>query len=102
MDFSTLELRYISDTYNGGVGPGVQYAYQVDAKPGEEISFGGKQSAQLAADSFFTWLVLPPSSFTVSLNPDEPNRIIDAQLGRTDAGRVLLEADLQMKRRSPG
>jgi len=98
VDFSTLELRYVSDTYDGGVGTGVQYAYQVDAKPGAQVSFGGRQSAQLAADSFFTWLVLPPRSFTVNLNPDEPNRIIDAQLGKTDAGRVLLEADLQMKK----
>ncbi|MBB4961255.1 hypothetical protein [Micromonospora polyrhachis] len=98
VDFSTLELRYVSDTYDGGVGTGVQYAYQVDAKPGVAVSYGGRESAQLAADSFFTWLVLPPQSFTVNLNPDEPNRIIDARLGRTDAGRVLLEADLQMKK----
>src|SRR5262249_24767437 len=33
-----------------------------------------------------------------NLNPDEPNRIIDAKFGQTDAGRVLLEADLQMKK----
>jgi hypothetical protein len=98
VDFSTLELRYVSDAYDGGVGAGVRYAYQVDAKPGTEVSFGGRQAAQLAADSFFTWLVLQPSRFTVNLNPDEPDRIIDAQLGKTDAGRVLLEADLQMKK----
>jgi len=98
VDFSTLELRYLADTYSGGLGTGVEYAYQVDAKPGEEASFGGRRSARLAADAFFTWLVLPPASFTVNLNPDEPNRIIDAKLGTTDAGRVLLEADLEMKK----
>jgi hypothetical protein len=98
VDFSTLELRYVSDTYDGGVGTGLQYAYKVDAKPGEAVSYGGQLSAQLAADSFFTWLVLPPDSFTVNLNPDEPSRIIDARFGKTDAGRVLLEADLQMKK----
>ncbi|WP_197694066.1 hypothetical protein, partial [Mycobacterium sp. 852002-40037_SCH5390672] len=29
--------------------------------------------------------------------PNEPDRIIDAQFGRTDAGRILLEADYTMK-----
>ncbi|WP_233604623.1 hypothetical protein [Micromonospora sp. HM5-17] len=98
VDFSTLELRYVADTYSGGLGSGIEYAYRVDAKPGEEISFGGRRAAQLAADSFFIFLALPPTSFTVNLNPDEPHRIIDAKLGTTDAGRVLLEADLQMKK----
>lgn len=98
VDFSTLELRYVSDTYRSSLGTGVQYAYKVDAKPGEKVAYGGREAAQLAADSFFTWLVLPASSFTVNLNPDEPDRIIDDRLGKTDAGRVLLEADLQMKK----
>lgn len=98
VDFSTLELRYVSDTYDGGLGSGVDYAYQVDPAEGVEVSYGGKESAQLAADAFFTWLALHPSSFTVNLNPDEPDRIIDAEFGKTDAGRVLLEADLQMKK----
>lgn len=98
VDFSTLELRYVSDTYDGGLGTGNQYAYRVDPAPGEEASFGGREAAQLAADAFFTWLALPPERFTVNLNPDEPDRIIDADLARTDAGRVLLEADLQLKK----
>ncbi|GLZ78111.1 hypothetical protein Afil01_29180 [Actinorhabdospora filicis] len=98
VDFSTLELRYVADTYDDGYGTGVDYAYQVDPAPGEEVSFGGADAAKLAADAFFTWLVLPPASFTVNLNPDEPDRIVEERLGRTDAGRVLLEADLQMKK----
>ncbi|MEU4420514.1 hypothetical protein AB0F81_07800 [Actinoplanes sp. NPDC024001] len=98
VDFATLELRYIADTYDGGVGTGLDYAYQVDPKPGAKVSYGGRDAAQLAADAFFTWLALPPESFTVNLNPDEPNRIIEAKLGTTDAGRVLLEADLAMKK----
>ncbi|MEV6495463.1 hypothetical protein AB0M20_43630, partial [Actinoplanes sp. NPDC051633] len=55
-------------------------------------------SARLAADSFFTWLALPPESFTVNLNPDDPDDIMDEDLGRTEAGRVLLDADFQMKK----
>ncbi|WP_406859038.1 hypothetical protein ABZO31_01805 [Streptomyces sp. HUAS MG47] len=96
VDFSTLELRYVSDTYHNGSG--VQYAFKADALPADEESFGGRRAARLASDSFFVWLELPPSAFTVNLNPDEPNRIIDEKFGRTDAGRVLLEADLTMKK----
>jgi hypothetical protein len=98
VDFSTLELRYVADTYDGGLGAGLRYAYQVEPDPGAKVSFGGRRSAQLAADAFFTWLALPPASFTVNLNPDEPNRIMDAKLGRTEAGRTLLDADFQMKK----
>ncbi|MEV0650784.1 hypothetical protein AB0I28_36570 [Phytomonospora sp. NPDC050363] len=98
VDFSTLELRYVSDTYDGGVGAGVDYAYSVDAAEGVETAYGGRESAQLAADAFFTWLALPTDTFWVNLNPDEPDRIIDKEFGTTDAGRVLLEADLGMKK----
>lgn len=96
MDFTNLELRYVSDTYHNG--PGVQYAFKADSLPEDQQSFGGRRNARLASDSFFVWLALTPDKFWVNLNPDEPNRIIDAQFGRTDAGRVLLEADLAMKK----
>lgn len=96
VDFSTLELRYLSDTYQGGSG--VQYAFSAQPGPADQPSYGGRSAALLASDAFFVWLELPTSSFTVNLNPDEPNRIIDAKFGQTDAGRVLLEADLQMKK----
>jgi hypothetical protein len=33
----------------------------------------------------------------VNLNPDEPDQVMDSKFGKTDAGRILLEADLQMK-----
>lgn len=95
VDFSTLELRYVSDTYRGA---GAQFAFKVDAESGVDVAYGGQRAAQLASDAFFVWLALPPSAFTVNLNPDEPDRIIDDRFGRTDAGRVLLEADLQMKK----
>ncbi|MEV5445085.1 hypothetical protein AB0N23_21475 [Streptomyces sp. NPDC052644] len=96
VDFSTLELRYVSDTRHNGSG--VEYAFRADRLPTGRTSFGGRRAARLASDSFFVWLALPPAAFTVNLNPDEPGRIIDARFGRTDAGRVLLEADLAMKK----
>jgi hypothetical protein len=96
VDFSTLELRYISDADVSGTG--VRYAFAANTQPGDAPSFGGRANAYQASDSFFVWMALPPQAFTVNLNPNEPDRIIDAQFGRTDAGRILLEADYTMKR----
>lgn len=95
IDFSSLELRYVSDTSVEGV-PALSYAFR--GQPGEGDPAVGLDVALEASDAFFTWLALPPEAFTVNLNPAEPFRIIDAELGRTDAGRALLEADLQLKR----
>ncbi|OBK28823.1 hypothetical protein A5659_05170 [Mycobacterium sp. 1165196.3] len=95
VDFSTLQLRYISDTDLNGNG--VQYSFAANTQTGAAPSFGGNANAYMASDSFFVWLALPTSAFTVNLNPNEPDRIIDAQFGRTDAGRILLEADYTMK-----
>ena len=50
------------------------------------------------SDAFFVWLTRPPESFWVNLAPTESDRVIDAGLGETDAGKTLLEADLLLKR----
>ena len=96
VDFSTLQLSYISDADISGSG--VRYAFAANTQTGDAPSFGGRANAYQASDSFFVWMALPPQAFTVNLNPNEPDRIIDAQFGRTDAGRILLEADYTMKR----
>jgi len=41
---------------------------------------------------------LPDSMFWVNLRPDAPDDIIDPYLSRTDMGRIMLEADLQLKK----
>ncbi|MEU0880655.1 hypothetical protein ABZ345_18785 [Lentzea sp. NPDC005914] len=95
IDFSTMELRYLSDSPDG-----VQYAFEADDNLDEEEnpSFGGLETAELTSDALFTWLALPVQSFWVNLNPDQPDKVLDPQLAKTDAGRVLLQADLRMKR----
>lgn len=97
VDFSTLQLRYMSDRPGSG---GLRYSFA-----GRPAAPGRTQDAEAAANALTTstadlrtWLVLKPSTFWVNLNPTEPDRIVDPNLGRTDAGRALLEADLQMKR----
>lgn len=93
IDFTTLELRYMAED-----GSGVKYAFNAQNAPDGVHSFGGLAAAHLSSDALFAWLELPASSFWVNLNPDQPDKIIDPQLGRTDAGRVLLQSDLQMKK----
>lgn len=96
VDFTTLELRYV-----GGLakGKGMQYSMKADMMPvsDENPGYGGQAKMQLASDAMFTWLALTPEKFWVNLNPDEPDRIMDSKFASTDAGRVLLEADLRMK-----
>ena len=87
----------MSDTA-GADGRDLGYAFRApsSATPGDPAA--GLATAQQSSDAFFTWLALPPQTFWVNLNPSQPDRIIDPQLARTDAGRVLLEADMQLKR----
>ncbi|MFJ9854712.1 LPXTG cell wall anchor domain-containing protein [Streptomyces sp. NPDC101150] len=95
VDFSTLELSYVGKPVKG---KGLPYAYsakKVDESKG--LGWGGKAKAQLISDAFLTWLALTPDKFWVNLNPDQPDRVMDNKFASTDAGRVLLEADLQMK-----
>ena len=47
---------------------------------------------------FLIGLTLPNDTFWVNLRPDSPDNIIDDQLARTDIGRIMLEADVQLKR----
>ncbi|MGE5308205.1 MAG: hypothetical protein ACM3OC_03900, partial [Deltaproteobacteria bacterium] len=43
-------------------------------------------------------LALPNDAFWVNLRPDGQTRMIDPELEKTDLGRVLLEADVQLKK----
>ncbi|MEV4680961.1 hypothetical protein [Streptomyces kurssanovii] len=96
IDFSSLQLRYLADPGDGG---GLRYSFQAPLSADGGSSPGaGLDAAEGSSDAFFVWLSLDPSAFWVNLNPDEPDRIVDDRLGRTDAGRVLLEADLRMKK----
>ncbi|MBQ1028509.1 hypothetical protein KBX26_00615 [Micromonospora sp. C97] len=96
VDFSTLELRFVGAPVKG---EGLDYSFSAKKMPDPDTNpgAGGKEKAELVSDSFFTWLALTPDKFWVNLNPDQPDKIMDDRFGETDAGRVLLEADLDMK-----
>lgn len=95
IDFSTLQLRYLSEAPGGRL----QYAFAASgASPSVHNVGKGRIAAVQASDAFFVWLSMPRSSFWVNLNPNEPDRIVDATLGTTDVGRILLQADFAMKK----
>jgi uncharacterized repeat protein (TIGR01451 family) len=94
IDFTSLELRYLSADDRGGI----DYAFR--GRPAASVTDPtvGLQSTGQASDALFAWLALPRESFFVNLHPLQPDNIVEAKLGLTDAGRVLLEADLQLKK----
>ncbi|MFE2232249.1 hypothetical protein ACFXA4_06705 [Streptomyces sp. NPDC059442] len=96
IDFTTMELRYISEPVKG---KGMDYGFKAKMNDDEDEnpSWGGGAKIDLSSDAMFTWLALHPNRFWVNLNPDQPNQVVDDKLAKTDAGRVLLEADLEMK-----
>ncbi|MEU5535390.1 hypothetical protein [Streptomyces sp. NPDC020362] len=95
VDFTTLDLSYVGTPVKG---QGLNYAFTAKKVPDEEAGgWGAQPKAQLISDAFFTWLALTPDKFWVNLNPDQPDRVMDSKFASTDAGRVLLEADLRMK-----
>ncbi|MFF5015558.1 hypothetical protein [Streptomyces sp. NPDC001165] len=96
VDFTTLEIQYVGNPVKG---KGLDYSFKADYVDDEDTNpgYGGQAKLQLASDAMFTWLALDPRSFWVNLNPDQPDKIMDPTFGKTDAGRVLLVADLDMK-----
>jgi len=56
------------------------------------------QATQELLNYFFIGISLPNDSFWVNLRPDSPDNIIDNYLAQTDVGKILLEADLQLKK----
>ena len=57
-----------------------------------------KQEAKELMDYFLIGVTLPNDTFWVNLRPDSADNIIDPELEKTDLGRILLEADLQLKK----
>ncbi|MFH1398440.1 MAG: methyltransferase domain-containing protein [Candidatus Omnitrophota bacterium] len=102
--FRPLHLRYLSyDNLNNnfkllldkgtdlekGIGTGKGKEEQEDAL---------KVKTKELLNYFFVGISLPNDSFWVNLRPDSPDNVIDPYLAQTDVGKILLEADLQLKK----
>ena len=89
------------DVSTGGSG-GLRYAFAAN-KPRlgfvRDVTRAGAVVGTTGED-LRTWLALDRSAYWVNLNLNEPDRITDRDLGKTHAGRALLEADLQLERTS--
>lgn len=57
-----------------------------------------KNTIKILLNYFFVGLTLPNDTFWINLRPDSEDNIIDPDLARTDVGKILLEADLQLKK----
>jgi hypothetical protein len=76
-----------------------QYTVYLDKGDAGDLQ---SEDAQEAAKRLMSYveigLRLPNSMFWVNLRPDSPNDVIDPHLALTDVGKILLEADLQLKK----
>jgi hypothetical protein len=103
IDFSSIQLTYISEHFDPVLEcSNFSYMFMMEPEPGLGESSPGITDLQSGEESslvhFLVGLSLPNDVFWVNLNPWEPERIIDTHLAYTDAGKIMLEADFQMKK----
>lgn len=101
INFTSIKLNYISVNANSSGGVDFDFLLKADKAEGASPRIDPINSTLLGATAFMTGLVVPEYKFWVSMDPQDPDRIIDEQLGQTDVGRIMLEADLQMKKDFP-
>jgi hypothetical protein len=89
--FRPAHLRYL--TYDG-FSPTVDVQFD----NGDAQATDARASGLQVLKYFLTGLALPDDSFWVNLRPDSPGEMIDDNLALTDLGKILLEADLQLKK----
>lgn len=97
VNFTSINLNYISVNSDTN-GTNFDFILKARKADGDVMGIDIANSTAMATTAFLTGLAMPNDKFWVNLNPWEPDRIIDKQLGLTDVGRIMLEADLQMKK----
>ncbi|MDD5724745.1 MAG: diguanylate cyclase [Candidatus Omnitrophica bacterium] len=92
--FRPLHLRSISYDRLGG-------SFDLVLDKGDGAYYSNTEIKDAAGEFlgyFLVGLSLPNDSFWVNLRPDAPGDIIDPLLAETGVGKILLEADLQLKK----
>ena len=92
--FRPLHLRYFS--YDASSDN-----FKVLVDKGDLKNLSNKElesSTKPLLNFFLVGVTLPDSMFWVNLRPDSENQIIDQYLEKTDVGKIMLEADLQLKK----
>ncbi|MDD5116550.1 MAG: hypothetical protein PHW98_05765 [Candidatus Omnitrophica bacterium] len=98
--FRPPHLRYLSydpaaNNFNLLLDKGDQKGTFPKGTPSEQDL---REETKELLNYFFIGISLPNEAFWVNLRPDSPDNIIDDELANTDVGRILLEADLQLKK----
>jgi hypothetical protein len=101
IDFRTFRLVYLSEVERTKPGAWTMRSFAsgvqaVRSVGGVRIKF--LDASRLAARAFYSLLTIPDRDLWVNLHPAEPDRIISASLGQTDVGRIMLQADFQLKK----
>lgn len=92
--FRPLQLRYFSyDTINDSFKVLLDKG---DVKKLDDLK--AQESTKVLLSYFLIGVSLPDSKFWVNLRPDAQDQIIDPALEKTDIGKIMLEADLQLKK----
>lgn len=97
IDFTHFALSCVEATPGGG---DVEHLFSALHLGGRVDAEGLAQASRLSLDAFWVGLSVPDDAFWVNLNPTEPDRIADPRLATTDIARVLLVADLELKKDS--
>ncbi len=92
--FRPVQMRYFSynlpaETFNFFLDKG-----DLNKIPAKELKNNGK----VLFDYFLIGISLANDKFWVNLRPDTEEQVIDEELARTDLGKILLEADLELKK----
>jgi len=92
--FRPLHLRYFSyDT--------LKDSFKLLLDKGDLKNLGEQElesSTKTLLNYFLVGVTLPGNAFWVNLRPDSEDQIIDPYLEKTDVGKIMLEADLQLKK----
>jgi hypothetical protein len=98
INFTSIKLNYIALSHSQDGGVNLDLVLNAQKANGTSPGIDIINSTSLGAIAFLTGLAVPDYKFEVNLHPKEPDRIIDEQLAQSDVGRIMLEADFQMKK----
>ena len=98
INFTSIKLSCISVNKNSSGGINFDYLFKAQKAEGTSPGIDTKNSTNLGITAFMTGLAVPDVEFWVNLNPWEPDRIIEEKLRESEVGRIMLEADFQMKK----
>ena len=98
INFTSIKLNSISVSTDRDGGVNFDFILKAQKAEGASPGIDPKYATRIGAIAFMTGLAVPDDKFWVNLMPWEPDRIIDKELAQSDVGRIMLEADFQMKK----